>query len=195
VPGIVVYRQVFFGSEARKPQVGDQVWANQPLIILPDVSRVVVETKVRETDVHKVDRNQSVDVRVDAYPELRLQGRVTLVGTLAQEERDRRGAKFFTVTVEVDDSDQRLRPGMTAQVEILAEQRAQALSVPLEAVFRKDGTAFCYVRERWALHRREVVLGPSNEHFVVIEKGLRPGERVSLRDPVAEAAQPAGSGS
>ena len=34
VPGIVVYKEVFFGSEQRKPQVGDQVWANQPLLIL-----------------------------------------------------------------------------------------------------------------------------------------------------------------
>jgi HlyD family secretion protein len=44
VPGIVVYRDVFFGSEQRKPQVGDQVWANQPLLILPDISKMVVET-------------------------------------------------------------------------------------------------------------------------------------------------------
>jgi multidrug efflux pump subunit AcrA (membrane-fusion protein) len=156
---------------------------------------MVVETKVRETDVHKVDRNQSVEVRVDAYPELRLRGRVTLVGTLAQEERERRGAKFFAVTVEVDDSDQRLRPGMTAQVEIRVEERAHALSVPLEAVFRKDGTALCYVREGWGFHPREVVLGASNEHFVVIEKGLRPGDTVSLRDPVAETARSAVPGS
>ena len=45
VPGIVVYRDVFFGSEQRKPQVGDQVWANQPLLILPDISKMVVETQ------------------------------------------------------------------------------------------------------------------------------------------------------
>ena len=75
VPGIVVYKDVFFGSEQRKPQVGDQVWANQPLVILPDVSRMEVETRVRETDVHKVERNQKVSVRVEAYPDLRLSGR------------------------------------------------------------------------------------------------------------------------
>ena len=40
VPGIVVYKEVFFGSEQRKPQVGDQVWANQPLLILPDISKM-----------------------------------------------------------------------------------------------------------------------------------------------------------
>src|SRR6185295_13965353 len=104
VSGIVVYRDVFFGSEQRKPQVGDQVWANQPLLILPDISRMVVETKVRETDIHKVERNQGVKVRVQAYPDLKLTGVVTLVGTLAQEERDRRGTKFFGVTVEVKES-------------------------------------------------------------------------------------------
>ncbi len=90
-PGIVVYRDVFFGSEQRKPQVGDQVWANQPLLILPDISRMVVETKVRETDIHKIERNQKVAVRVQAYPDLKLTGKVTLVGTLAQEEKERRG--------------------------------------------------------------------------------------------------------
>ena len=145
VPGIVVYQDVFFGSEQRKPQVGDQVWANQPLIILPDISRMVVETKVRETDIHKVERNQKVAVRVEAYPDLRLTGVVSLVGTLAQEERERRGTKYFSVTVQVNESEPRLRPGMSARVEIEVEQRKQALYVPLEAVFEREGRSIVYL--------------------------------------------------
>jgi HlyD family secretion protein len=188
VPGIVVYRDVFFGSEQRKPQVGDQVWANQPLLILPDISRMVVETRVRETDIHKVERNQAVVIRVPAYPELRLSGQVSLVGTLAQEERERRGAKFFQVTVLVNESEPRLRPGMTARVEVQVEERARALFVPVEAVFEKDGHSICYALERGRLRPREVVLGPSNQDFVVVEKGLRRGDRVALRDPGAPAS-------
>jgi HlyD family secretion protein len=191
VPGIVVYREVFFGSEQRKPQVGDQVWANQPLIILPDISKMVVETKVRETDIHKVERNQKVTVRVEAYPDLRLTGEVTLVGTLAQEEKERRGTKFFSVTVLIKESEPRLRPGMTARVEIEVLERAKALYVPLEAVFERDGRAVVYVAGRRP-RPREVVLGPSNNDFVVVEKGLARGERVLLRDP--EAALPDFSG-
>ena len=187
VPGIVVYKEVFFGSEQRKPQVGDQVWANQPLIILPDVARMVVETKVRETDIHKVERNQRVTVRVEAYPDLRLTGAVTLVGTLAQEEKDRRGAKFFSVTVQVKESEPRLRPGMTARVEIEVEERKKALYVPLEAVFEREGRTVVYTAGRRP-RPREVVVGPSNADFVVVEKGLGRGERVLLRDP--EAALP-----
>jgi len=182
VPGIVVYKDVFFGSEQRKPQVGDQVWANQPLIILPDVSKMEVETRVRETDVHKVERNQKVAVRVEAYPDLRLTGAVTLVGTLAQEEKERRGTKFFSVRVQLKESEPRLRPGMTARVEIEVEERKQALYVPLEAVFQRDGRSVVYPAGRRP-RAREVVLGPSNADFVVIEKGLVRGERVLLRDP------------
>jgi HlyD family secretion protein len=182
VPGIVVYKDVFFGSEQRKPQVGDQVWANQPLVILPDVSRMEVETRVRETDVHKVERNQKVSVRVEAYPDLRLTGSVSLVGTLAQEEKERRGTKFFSVRVQVQQSEPRLRPGMTARVEIEVEERKRALYVPLEAVFERDGRSVVFLPGRTPLPR-EVVLGPSNDDFVVIEKGLARGERVLLRDP------------
>ncbi|PYQ17367.1 MAG: hypothetical protein DMF80_01100 [Acidobacteria bacterium] len=185
VPGIVVYRDIFFGSEQRKPQVGDQVWANQPLLILPDISRMVVETRVRETDIHKVERNQGVKVRVQAYPDLKLTGRVTLVGTLAQEEKERRGAKFFGVTIQLDGSQPRLRPGMTAQVEIAVEERPRALFVPLQAVFESEGRTVCYVVRRGRVQVQDVVTGPSNQDFVVIDKGLREGDRVALRDPGA----------
>jgi HlyD family secretion protein len=185
VSGIVVYRDVYFGSEQRKPQVGDQVWANQPLLILPDISKMVVETRVRETDIHKVERNQGVKVRVQAYPDLKLTGVVTLVGTLAQEEKERRGAKFFGVTIQLDGSEPRLRPGMTAQVEIAVEERPRALYVPLQAVFEREGRSVCYLVRRGRLQAQDVVTGPSNQDFVVIEKGLREGDRVALRDPEA----------
>ncbi len=188
VDGIVVYKDVFFGSEQRKPQVGDQVWANQPLLILPDITKMVVETKVRETDIHKVEKNQRVDVRVEAYPDLRLTGEVSLVGTLAQEERERRGAKFFGVTIQIKESEPRLRPGMTARVEIRVQERAKALFVPLEAVFQKEGRTYAYVARGRRAVPREVVLGPSNADFVVVEKGLGRGERVCLRDPGAPAS-------
>jgi HlyD family secretion protein len=191
VPGIVVYRDVFFGSEQRKPQVGDQVWANQPLLILPDVSRMVVETRVRETDVHKLGQDQKVSVRVEAYPDLQLTGRVTLIGSLAQEERDRPRAKFFGVTIELEGSDPRLRPGMTARAEIEVEEKAEALVVPLEAVFEKGSGPYSYVVSRRRLERRNVVLGPSNRDFVVIEQGLSAGERVALREPEAASSEPA----
>src|SRR2546428_14160165 len=141
---------------------------------------MVVETRVRETDIHKVERNQGVKVRVQAYPDLKLTGVVTLVGTLAQEEKERRGAKFFGVTVQIDGSEPRLRPGMTAQVEIEVEERPRALFVPLQAVFERDGRSVCYVVRRGPLEAQDVVTGPSNPDFVLIDRGLRASDRGAL---------------
>ena len=109
-------------------------------------------------------------------------GEVTLVGTLAREEKERRGAKFFGVTVQINESEPRLRPGMTAQVEIQVEERSDAVFIPLEAVFERDGRQVVYPAGRNP-RPREVVLGPSNADHVVVEKGLEAGERVLLRDP------------
>ena len=183
VPGIVVYRTVFFGSEQRRPQVGDQVWANQPLLILPDVSKMTVEARVRETDVHRVSRNQQVQIRVAAYPDLRLTGRVTLVGTLAQEDALRRSGKYFGVTVEIEGTDDRLRPGMSATIEISVERQERAVFVPLQSVFDRDSRHVVYVREFGGFREREVVTGSVNRDFAVIEKGLAKGEVVALSDP------------
>jgi RND family efflux transporter MFP subunit len=194
VSGLAIYQKVFFGSEHRKIQVGDQVWPNQPLIMLPELAQMVVETRVRETDVHKVEKNQEVAVRVDAYPGLQLGGSVSFIGTLAQEERRDGGApgsgKYFQVTVELEGTDPRLRPGMSARVELVVEKVESARFVPLEAVFERGGRYFCLVVERGQPRPREVLTGTSNEHFIVIEAGLDPGERVLMGDPRGSEAAP-----
>ena len=183
VSGLVIYKDVFFGSEKRKVQVGDQVWPNQPLIIIPDLSQMTVQTQVRETDIYKVEKNQQVIISADAYPELRLTGEVNFIGTLAQEDRVRQGGKYFSVTILVRDADPRLRPGMTARVELLVERLEDVLYVPLEAVFERGGKHFVYSTDRGRSEVREVLVGASNEDHVVIETGVEAGELVLLRDP------------
>ncbi len=183
VSGLVIYKDVFFGSEKRKVQVGDQVWPNQPLIMLPDLSKMVVETEVRETDIYKVEKNQQVVISADAYPELELRGEVDYIGTLAQEDEALRAGKHFTVTILVDEADQRLRPGMSARVELLVERLASAVYVPLEAVFERGGKHYCYVMNGGSPEPREVLVGASNENHIVIGTGVDAGELVLLGDP------------
>ena len=191
VSGLVIYKEVFFGSEKRRVQVGDQVWPNQPLIMLPDLSQMTVETQVRETDIYKVEKNQQVLISVEAYPELTLEGEVSFIGTLAQEDQARRGGKYFTVSILVKKSDPRLRPGMSARVELLVERLEKAHYVPLEAVFVRGGRHYVYVMRGRSPEVREVLVGPSNENHTVIETGLEAGDRVLLRDP-NDAANPLG---
>jgi hypothetical protein len=96
---------------------------------------MVVETQVRETDIYKVEKNQQVVISVDAYPELELRGEVDYIG-LWPGGRGPEGGKYFTVTILVDEADQRLRRGCRRGWSF-GGASASAVYVPLEAVFER----------------------------------------------------------
>jgi len=186
--GMVVYRDLFFGNDKRKPQVGDEVWSNQPLIALPDVGQLTVETRIREIDLHHVSVGSPVRVTVQAYPDLRLRGRIGLIGALAASDPARAGTKFFPVTVVLEEADSRLRTGMSAQVEITVATREGATLVPVHAVFDVAGRSTLYVLD----HRRRVVARPvdvaaQNDRDAAIAAGVSAGETVLLADPRASS--------
>ena len=183
--GLVVYRDLFFGSDRRKPQVGDEVWPRQPVIALPDSAALVVETRVREIDLARVSASQRVVVTVDAYPDVRLPAAVELIGALAENDGQRSASKTFPVTIALRASDPRLRPGMTARVEIQVAAHDQALVVPLAAVFgsARDGH-YCYVVRGSRPARVAVHVAGSDGLRAAIGTGLQPGDRVLLTEPL-----------
>jgi HlyD family secretion protein len=182
-PGLVVYRDLFFGTDRRKPQVGDEVWPNQPIIALPDSSQLTVETRVREIDLHKVSDSQHVQVRVDAYPDLKLSASVTLVGALAQDDQSRAGTKFFPVTIRLHGTDPRLRTGMTARVEIEVLSLPAAVVIPVQAVFGDKGQIYVVVPHGDRPERRAITIAAENESFAAVATGLTAGTTVLLVDP------------
>jgi HlyD family secretion protein len=182
--GIVILYEAFREGSRRKPRIGDVILQNQPILYLPDVSSMIVKTKVREVDLHKVDIDQACDVFVDAYPEEVYSGTIAFIGSLATEDyQSGYGAKYFQVTVNLADSDSRLRPGMTARINILTEQAENILSLPVHAVFGSDKNRYCYRFTGKTFERAEVETGRQNLHFLEITAGLNSGDRVSMVAP------------
>jgi HlyD family secretion protein len=187
-PGLVVYRDLYFGNDHRKPQIGDEVFPNQPIIALPDSSQFVVETRIREIDLHKVTASQRVQVRVDAYPDLRLQATVESIGALAQEDTSRAGTKFFPLTIKLLATDPRLRTGMTAGVEIQVSSLASAVVVPLEAVFGERDRSYVVVNRRGRSERQPVKIAAANEFEAAVAEGLKADDIVLLVDPTVASS-------
>ena len=183
-PGLVIYNELPAAGAPRKIQVGDAVWSHQGLISLPDISRMLVDTQVREIDIHKVELEQDVHITVDAYPDTSYSGSVHLIGSLAKADYNMpTGTKYFQIQILLKESDPRLRPGMTARVEILVDRFEDVLYVPLEGVFEKDGQKVCYVVKGKGAEKRNVQLGTFNDDFIIIEDGLKQGEQIYLHDP------------
>ena len=116
--GLVVYASAGEKS-SEKIQLGMIPFEGQPLLYLPDLSTMVVDTEVNEIDIGKVKVGGLVAVGLEAYPAAVFHGKVLKIGSLAKFKRNpsgqASGIKVFDVTVRVDEKDTRLKPGLTAR--------------------------------------------------------------------------------
>jgi HlyD family secretion protein len=175
--GMVVLAKTYHAGVMRQPQLGDLITKNQPLIELPDLSEMIVRTQVRELDLHKVTTGTPAMVSVDAYPHLKLPGRVVKIGILALADRRVSGSKAFEVVVALDEIDPRLRPGMTAQVTLHSLSVTGALAVPLHALFEIGTETICYRQTEEGFESVPVQVGPASEQWAVVT-GLEEGDRI-----------------
>lgn len=182
INGLVVYQEIWKGSQMAKVQEGDSPWPGQELINLPDLSVMQVKTGVSEVDVDKVKPGQEVLIKLDAYPEVTFGGRVTTVGNLAQRRDYQSRVNVFEVIVTLDQTDRRMKPGMSAKCEIIVEKIPNSVWVPIEAVFEKAGKTVVYEKGS-ASKMTEVQVGKRSDSDVQILKGLKAGQRIYLVDP------------
>src|SRR5882724_11316126 len=104
------------------------------------------------------------------------------VGT--EEERER--AQLPTPPEEDSQLQVLLRPGLLADVEITVERIPNAIHIPAQAIFEKDGKPAVWVESGHRFQQRVVKLARRSESTMVISEGLKPGEVIALSDPTAK---------
>ena len=150
LPGLVVYlEQEDRQGKRTKPRIGDTIDPWRPIIQIPDLSVMQVTMMVHEVDRHRVATGLPVKLRLEAYPEAVFTGRIESVARLAAELETGTGVRGFATVARIDGSDPRLRPGMTAIVEIGLGEVADAVLVPRSAVLERGGEWLVYPRATW----------------------------------------------
>ncbi|MDP1932193.1 MAG: HlyD family efflux transporter periplasmic adaptor subunit [Gammaproteobacteria bacterium] len=190
-PGLVVYgsaeqTQQFRGGNNQEPIAeGATVRERQPILTIPDLTEMAVRVNIHESAVQRVAEGQKVALRVDAFPNINLTGVVTKVAVVADSGNSfmNPDLKVYPSMVKIDGVHEWLRPGMSAQVEILVERLDDAIYVPLQAVTYYDNEQVVYVVNNGRSSRRVVEVGSFSEQFIQITSGLRPGEEVMLLPP------------
>ncbi|MGA1101160.1 MAG: efflux RND transporter periplasmic adaptor subunit, partial [Opitutales bacterium] len=182
--------EVTYANENNKGVViaeGEEVRENQTIIRLPDSSRLLVQAKINESRVEQVKTGMKCRITIDAIRDVELEGSVQSVSDYPWPAFDRYRAhiKEYGTKIIINDAPKGLRTGMTAKVTILSELIEDALQIPLPAVFRKKGQAYCLVAgEEEELELREIELGPNNMSHAVVRSGLQEGESVVINpDP------------
>lgn len=199
-PGLVVYggsdqnTSRFRGSSQEAVQEGATVRERQPILTIPDMREMAVKVNIHESAVQRVAVGQRVNVTIDAFPDERLTGVVTKVAVVADSANAfmNPDLKVYPTTIRIDGTHEWLRPGMSAQVEILVDRLEDVVYVPIQAVSYFDDQRVVYVSNGGRPERRDVQTGAFSEQFIEIVSGLREGEPVLLLPPQQELQDAAG---
>ena len=160
---------------------GDQVTPGTIAFRLDNLDRKFVDVLVSEVDVNSIQVNQPVILSFDAILNQQYKGvvsQVAPVGNIVQ------GVVQFNITVELTDTDEKVKPGMTAAVNIVVNQISDALLVSNRAVRLVNGQRVVYILVNDQLKQINVTLGASSDtDSEVIGGELQVGDQVVLNPP------------
>ena len=139
----------------------------------------VIKSDINETDIAKVETGQQVEITFDAYPEMTFSGTVTEISPVSKNIA---GIVSFEVTIETDpDTEEYLKHGLSANVDILISDTRDILFVPVEAVYEENGREYVDVlTEDNSIEKVEVTTGNYNYDDIEIKSGLSEGDTVIL---------------
>lgn len=162
----------------------------KPLLTIADLSVLVVKVDLNQIDVAKVRLGALASVTFDALPGKTLSAKITRVAP-ASTRPSEKDLEVFPVEAELLTADEAIKPGMTADVRIALEQRADVILLPIEAVVKSEGrTQVTRMLDADGGPRTEqvdVTLGARNDRELELVSGLNAGDRV-LIDPASAAA-------
>jgi len=173
----------FSGMSLPDYRPGDQVQPGSPIAELLDPSDMNLTAHVQEADRENVIAGEPVTVRFNALPARAFQGTVKSVGGMSMQDFFNSDSSHgFEVTIQLAQTDARLRPGLTADITFKGALRKSVCFIPRQALFMKDGKRIVFVREGSSFKQHEVKVAGESESRAIVSD-LPVGTEVALLDP------------
>lgn len=175
--GLVIYPSA--AAWKRTPDIteGATVRKDQVLLLMPDLEKMQVKVGIHESIVDRVQPGQKAIVTL---PDRTLEAEVTKVATVTKPAGWWTGNVVKYDTIIALPADAGLKPGMSAEVEVILAVHEDVVTVPVAAVVETEKGSFCWVKTPQGTSRRLLKLGDSNDVFIVVEAGLAEGDEVVL---------------
>ena len=189
----------FSGMVLPEYREGDSVWPGRPVVDLIESGRMELRAKIDESDRTNLVEGQVADVSVDSLPGQKFKAKVGALSGLASRggffEPTASISRLFDVIFQFESLDPQLRAGASARVFIEGREVANALHVPRQAVFDKNGKNHLFVKVGDRFEPRDVKVVQRTESRIAIV-GVEEGVEIALIDPTAAARpSPAASSS
>lgn len=174
-----------FGRTPPPFREGDRVWSGAQIAEIPDLSEMHVRLTLDEVDRGRVKVGQEVRVRVDAVPDRDFNAEIEWISPVAEVifRGFRNLEKQFPARAILKTLDERLRPGMTANAEVVIRSEPNALLIPVSAGFTLEGKPAVWVQTGSRFVMREIEVGDRNDNDILVLSGIEEGDVVALEDP------------
>ncbi len=189
LPGLVAYggaKDNYYTSRYYEGiSEGATLKTGQPIITIPDMSKLGVEVNIHESHIKKIELGQKVYITAESVPDKTLIGRISKVAVLPDSNASRYNPslKVYPATVEIEGTHEFLKPGMSAKVEIIVKELESVNYVPVQSVFVEEDEHFVFRKTGGNYERLPVTVGSHNDEFIQVVDGLAPGEEVLLKMP------------
>ena len=178
--GLVVYVNTrqggFRGGTEPLIYEGAKVKERQPIINLPDVTNMRVNARIHESKISMVREGLQATIHLDAKAGTKFRGEVAYVSLVSSSGNwPNVNLKEYVTYIKLTDDVEKvseLKPGLTAEVEILIDRLSKVLYAPVQSFVERGGKYFVWLDVDHKLTRREVKIGKSNEQMMQIVEGL-----------------------
>jgi RND family efflux transporter MFP subunit len=153
---------------------GNLAAPDSPLIRIVDLSTVRTTVHVIEKDYRLMRVDLVADVRVDAYPGIKFQGKVTRVAPVLDAV-----TRTGDVRIDIPNADSLLKPGMYARVSLRAGTERESLVIPVSALLEGQRPAVYVVKGTPPkAERRSILVGATDDDSIEVTSGLAAGDKV-----------------
>jgi RND family efflux transporter MFP subunit len=179
--GMVIHPKAAEWRDAPDVEEGANVHTNQVLLIMPDLTQLQVKVGIHESMIDRVEPGLIANITI---------GETRIVGEVSEVAKVTKPATWYTGNVVKFDTvvslqgRQGLKPGLSAEVEVIIADHRDVLTIPVAAVIESGDERYCWVKHNGEARRRDLEVGDSNDLFVIVETGLREGDQVVL-NPIA----------
>ena len=180
VDGMVVYANETDrrGDASFVIEEGALIRDGQPIVMLPDPNQMQVRTKVSDSKINSVAVGDDCLIRVDTDPEKPVKGRVKRIASFPLPRRWYQAPIEYEVFVEITEKSELIRPGLRGKVEMFTERIADVVQAPLSSIVRNEDDYFVFIKRGDLVDARKVEIGVNNDRFIIINKGLKVGDKV-----------------
>lgn len=161
----------------RRVDLGEYLSPGTAIVPLEKLDPIFADFTLPERELARISEGQAIEIRVQAYPGERFSGEITAIDPGVNV-----GNRSFRIQAVLANADQRLRPGMFADVRVLLPETRGVLTVPDTAIsYAPYGDSVFVIEQKEGgntVVRRQIVTGDAREGRVSVVSGLSEGERV-----------------